>query len=197
VFDIRGDLTLATFGGGGSFSNAGTLRRSFTSGVATLSAPFVNTGTVDVQTGSLRFAAPGTSVSSGPINGAPGTTLDFAATTLNAIGAVNGASVLFSGGTTNLSGAYAVTGGTTATAGIANFTGPVTSVGPLVIGAATVDFSTGGGITLPSLTLSGGSLEGTDAVTVGGLLTWSGGTMEESGGATAPGGKPLSRAAQT
>ena len=93
--------------------------------------------------------------------------------TLDASSSVGGAgSVIFSdsGGVT-LAGAYAVTGGTSVT--------------------NTTTFNMVS-VNLPSLTLSGGTLNGSANVTItGGTNTWSGGTMSGSGTTTVAGGATL------
>src|SRR5206468_3416033 len=58
----------------------------------------------------------------------------------------------------------------------------VTSVGTtLAISAGSVNFSSGDEITLEDLTLTSGTLTGSDTVTVNHMFTWGGGTMSGSG----------------
>src|SRR5262249_21913023 len=64
-------------------------------------------------------------------------------------------------------------------------------VGPLNISGGTVNFSTGATVTLPSLTLSSGTLTGSDTVAVSGQTQWSGGTMSGGGTINAQGGLQL------
>src|SRR5438270_12062758 len=45
---------------------------------------------------------------------------------------------------------------------------------------------------MPALTVSGGTLSGSDELTVNGLLTWSGGTQSGKGSTSAQGGMALS-----
>ena len=54
VFDIRTDLGL-DLSSPGTFNNAGTFRKSVTTGTSTVTIAFNNTGTVDLQTGTLSY----------------------------------------------------------------------------------------------------------------------------------------------
>jgi hypothetical protein len=169
------NLTGATFGiqttgafSGGTFNNAGTVQKSAGSGATALNARFNNDGTLDVAFGPLTLGGGG--ASSGTFTAETGTTLSFGGglATLSAASTVNGAgSVAFSGGTTTLLGAYTLTGDTTVSGGTPTFNSNVT---------------------LPTLTLSGGTLAGAGTVTVSGLLTWTGGTMSGGGRTVANGG---------
>jgi hypothetical protein len=56
IFDVRNDVPISTFGSTTSFHNAGTFRKSAGTGTTTIQARFSNTGTVEVQTGTLNLA---------------------------------------------------------------------------------------------------------------------------------------------
>jgi titin len=94
-------------------------------------------------------------------------------------------SVSFSGGTTNLSGTYDLTGsatGTQAIGGTINFQSPVTSLGDtLSVSDGRVNFSGGAPIAVANVMLGGGMLGGSDTVVVGSQMSWTGGTMNDSG----------------
>ena len=81
-------------------------------------------------------------------------------------------------------GTFEFGGGTT------NFTtGATCNVsGTLTVDGGTVNFSSGAGITLGTLMESGGTLTGSDTVTVSGQTTWTYGTMSGTGTTVADGG---------
>jgi len=76
-----------------------------------------------------------------------------------------------------MSGTYNVTDLTRVTNGSVNLTGPVTSLGSLMISGGTTNLSSGTDLSVRTLTLTGGTLTGADKLTVGEDLTWNGGTM--------------------
>jgi hypothetical protein len=184
VWDVA-DITVSnSFGGAASsFDNLGTLRKA--TGHATTAfnqGPFNNAGLVEVLSGTLALSGGGTST--GTFTVAAGATLNFGGGThvLGETASLTGAGTArFGGGTTTLDGTYDVTGGTLVNGGIAHFTGTVGAVGPLTIAGGTADFSSGALIAPTALTLSFGTLAGTDTVTVGGPATWTGGTMSGAG----------------
>ncbi len=97
---------------------------------------------------------------------------------------------VFPGGTIALAGTYDVTGTTidNAPGGTVNFTGTIASIGSTLLSqAGTLNFGT---IPLDAtaLTLDGGTLTSTAAMTVSGLMTVDVGTISGSGVVTADGG---------
>jgi YD repeat-containing protein len=174
-----------------AFDNAGTLVR--TGGTATGASSFNgvalnDTGSVQVQSGTLTMAGGGDSTGSFQV--AAGATLNFngGTPTLEATSRIGGAgTILFSGGTVNARGTYdlGALGTTRFTFGTAHFTGPVTSLGQsLLMHEGTADFNSGAPVTLPELTLQSGTLTGSDNVIVTGALNWTGGTMSGTGTTT-------------
>src|SRR5262249_43683905 len=138
----------------------------------TLGLTLNNTGTVEAATGTLNLD--GRNVNAAAYTVSAGATLQFGGNTqvLRAGSSVSGAgNVQFSGGTVTLLGTDDSTGTTTVSGGPANFE---------------VD------VTLPSLTLSGGTLGGGGTVTVSGPLSWTGGTMGGTGRTVANGGVTIS-----
>jgi hypothetical protein len=179
TFEAQNDQAFTTIGGGAMpvFNNAGTFRKVQSGGTTIISGSasplaFNNTGTVDVQTGTLRLGGGGTA--SGIFTVAANAILDFSGGAfiynLNSGSVVSGSTVSFSSGTTNVNGSYTGIAATLISGGTANFV---------------VDASTG------TLTLSG-TLTGTGAFTVTGLLTWAGGAMTGSSTTNAQGGLQLS-----
>src|ERR1017187_1731679 len=158
VFDIQSDELLGNYTGTEGFSNAGTVRKSAGSGTTSFYPRIINTGSVDVERGTLAF------VSSGTIDGqfyaAVGTTIVFngSFTTGNAL-LLNGPGAFqFNGGTLTLMKDVIpnlqMLGGT------------------LLLGPA----FQGGSIT--NLTLTGIILAGSNVVT--GTLNWTTGPMQGS-----------------
>src|SRR5205085_771232 len=55
TFNVQSDTQLFQSGGTNAFNNAGTVRKATGAGEANFNLPFTNTGTVEVQTGTIRF----------------------------------------------------------------------------------------------------------------------------------------------
>jgi hypothetical protein len=166
TFIVQSDTNIN--GGPATFNNDGTIIKQTTSGMTTFGIALVNTGAVDIQSGTLNLN--GADTHTGTLTVEAGATLQFGGGTqsLRAGSSVSGAgNVSFSGANVTVFGTYSITGNTTLSGGSANFD---------------VD------LTLPTLTLSGGSLGGNGTVTVTGLLTWNGGTMNGGGRTEALGG---------
>lgn len=108
---------------------------------------------------------------------------------------VSGATLAFGGGTTNINGTYSATTATSVSGfAAANFNpgATVNSVGALNISAGTATFHTGGLIAPLAFTLSGGTLTGTDPVTVAGQTNWTAGAMTSTGTTTLNGNLNIS-----
>jgi hypothetical protein len=161
--------TASTFGDPtAQFNNAGALVQSITTGTATLGLPLNNTGSILVQSGTLALAGGGNDTGTFTVNA--GATLSFGGptTTLGPTSVVSGAgAVSFSAGTTNVFGHLSAAAGATINGGTVNFMN---------------------NITLPTLTLASGTLQGPGTVTVSGPLSWTGGTMSGPGLTVARGG---------
>jgi len=56
LFDIQNDPGLYNYFGNESFQNAGTVRKSAGTGTISIYVPFTNTGTVEAQSGIVRFS---------------------------------------------------------------------------------------------------------------------------------------------
>ncbi|HKM46001.1 MAG TPA: choice-of-anchor D domain-containing protein [Terriglobales bacterium] len=185
-----------------TFNNAGTFEKTSGTGVngggVGSTIVFNNTGTVEANSGTLLIGNAGNcgGMCGGSWSVASGATLQLGSGGTAALnGGVSGAGkVNFASGTVNYTGTYNITGGTIVSGGTANFVSPVTvtSTGPLTINSGTLNFSTGNTISTTTLTQSGGTLTGSDTVTVSGTLTWSGGTESGSGVTNANGGMTIS-----
>jgi hypothetical protein len=170
-----------------AFNNAGTFRKFLSTGTVTVEIPFSNSGTIDLQTGTLVLADGG--MSSGSFTVAQGSTLNFGGGThrLDANSSVSGAgNVVFSDGFTGIHGTFNITGSTTISgnAGV-DLVGPVGSVGATltISGSTTTNFYRNN-ISTSTATMSGGVLLGVGGLMVTGLMTWTGGTMSGTGSTT-------------
>ena len=167
TFNITSDSAIST-SFSGRFNNYGTFNRTTSTGTATINVGLNNSGTVNIQSGTL-------SVRGGNDN------------STGAFTVLAGASLSFDDGTHLLSGA------TISGAGNVNYKTYVTSNGS-ALGKAIIP--TNGNVTFSgtpsiadSLELSGGALYGTGSIAVNGLFHWSSGTLGNPPGTiTAKGG---------
>ncbi len=186
TFDIQTDAGTGASGTISTFNNAGTVRKSAGSGVAILSGiNFNNSGTVAVETGTLRV---GGGSSSGSFTVSPGATMEFSPFN-NLPHAITGqvtipvgATLRFAGFTTNVNGPTAIAGAIVATEGaVANFNAvasagvSASSISLNGVVAPTVTFAAP--VTTAAVTQSSGVLGGAGTLTVSGPYNWTGGTM--------------------
>ena len=111
---------------------------------------------------------------------------------------MNAAVVSLTATAVTFDGSYSATSSTSVSGGVNTFNpaSTVSSVGnSLAISVGTVNFNSGETIAPVTLSLTSGTLGGTDTVTVSGLATWSGGTMTGGGTTNAPGGLAIGGAA--
>ncbi|MBX3175009.1 MAG: hypothetical protein KF709_11390 [Gemmatimonadaceae bacterium] len=170
ILDIQGDGSLL-YNQGGALSvleNLGTVLRSTSPGIATVTANWVNNGSADIETGTLRLGGGGVSTT-GIVNVGAGSTLDFS----------GGTKTLDAGTTITGDGIVLVSGGTL------NVEGPWTLLGQVQLTGGTFRYSATGG-TVSSLIASGGTLTGnaTGFLTVADSMAWSAGTFGTGGGTT-------------
>ncbi|MCU1350608.1 MAG: hypothetical protein JWO56_3638, partial [Acidobacteria bacterium] len=100
TFDIRTNAALLTSGPSCSIINSGTFERTLNSGIIAVDPPITNSGTLDVQNGTLKFF--GGLTNTGPINVLTGANLEIPAgtATLNVGSSLTGTGTLkLSGGT--------------------------------------------------------------------------------------------------
>ena len=183
-------------GAAGSFNDAGSFIKSGSSseGDFLQGVSFnVTGGTVDVQTGTLGLSGGGTDTSA-TFTSETGATLNFGGThTLDSASSVGGAGTVgfvAPGDTIAMAATYDVTGTTIdrSGAGTVNFTGTIASIGATLMSqSGTLNFGTNA-IDPTALTITGGTLTSTAAMTVSGLATLSGGTISGSGAVSANGG---------
>ena len=151
VFNVQNDQTMANAYGSPWFSNAGLFRKSPSVGTTTVNVAFNNTGTLDVESGTVTVT--------------DGGDLEGSATV------VAGAQLNFTGGTFTGS-AFDVSGDGMSefTGGTATLTGTVSLVDLSVVGG---NLTVNG--TILNLTLAGGTLAGDSTLT--GVMTWTGGSL--------------------
>lgn len=158
VFDIQSTAGFDTHGGsGGTINNAGTFQKSIGTGIAEIDRwTFNNSGTVDVQSGTLELGGNGTSP--GIFRTAVGTNLRF------------------KDGTHNLTGATLDNAGTIRiqSGGIAQFNSPVSIPGVVILSTGAISSSSE--VSIDSLSWTAGEIRGPGVVRIptGGTLLISG-----------------------
>ena len=112
VWDVQGDHTITSDGSGTpAFANLGTLRKSVGTGPLTLGGgvTYINSGTIDLQTGTIVVAGPSQLTTSGPLQLASSTTFFLDHVTLLASSTFAGAGLLHANGVTTVPGDLTVT----------------------------------------------------------------------------------------
>jgi hypothetical protein len=182
TFDLQTDGSAFIVSSGNALlRNSGILRKSAGTGTTTLTVRCNNTGSVQVNSGTLALAP---ADSSGSFSTSVGNTLSLSgAATFSPSASIEGAgNFIVTSGTFTNNGTFHVDGTNTFTSGTISFNGScfITN-NPMVINGGTVIFS-GSGIVAPTLlNFSGGSLQGNMTVTVTGLMIWTGGVLGSSG----------------
>jgi hypothetical protein len=177
VWDTQANSSMQTsVAGTQSISNAGTFRRSTGAGTAFIqhSVSFVNTGTLEVQTGTLSLT-PTSSTLGGSVVVSSGATLTLGgAATLNAGVSLTGAGTVNITSTTTAAGAVAVGVGLSLS-GTLTGTGPVTVNSTMTWSAGTVGapLVVASGATLSLTTTNAHTLSAT-TMTNQGTVAWAG-----------------------
>jgi hypothetical protein len=171
VFDIQSGISFQG-AGVGTINNEGLFKKSTSATTATISWALNNTGTVEVQWGSLSLNGGGTS---------PGAF------------SVGLANLFFNGGAHDLSNAvFTNAGAIFFTSGTENFGTPVVLPGTVNFNGGTVNFNGGTDSTVTgAATLSAGVLGGNGTV-IFNHLTWNGGGINRSGEVVVPSGGAMS-----
>jgi hypothetical protein len=199
VFTMLNPSTIQYGGGSVSrFDNAGTLVTSTNDGTTSFEGvEFDNYGTVNFQSGTLALYGGGTNT--GTITVPAGTTLNlgegffFASGSSSITGAGN---LTVSGAFATLAGTFNVTGPLLLSGGSVDFTGNYVCTNTIVISECAASFDGTGIVAPPTLTLSGNSgvLGGSNVVTVGSVMNWTGGSLNGSGRTVIPLGATLNMA---
>jgi hypothetical protein len=206
-FDITGDVPFladssssdATFDS--AIVNYGAFDKTGGAGASAVSYPYnygsvafdeAGSGSVEVMSGELDLDGGGTLGGTGRLTADAGAVLGFGGGTFAVTptsGLAGAGSVAFHGGTLTDQGAYDIATATIVDGGTADLLAPVASLGAsLLISGGELNLSGGAPVSVSSLVESGGTLTGSDALTVSGQATWSGGTMSGSGTTVAQGG---------
>ena len=176
-----GGLQIITVNRGGTdtgttaaVNNQGTFIKSGAATTSTISSLFNNTGTVNVEAGTLDLSGGGTDV---------GATYESTTGT---------GTIEFGGGTRTLDAASSITGNALFSGNATTFTTVNGGVGTglMTVTAGTATFN--GTVTTGGLTQSGGELNGTGTLTVTGASNFSNGTQSGSGTTVAQGGAAFS-----
>jgi autotransporter-associated beta strand protein len=197
TFDCASDGTIQNGPGTNLLANAGLLRKINSTGITTFFVPLDNSGTVQVQTGTLNLAGGGSS--SGNYQISSGALLTFNSTIVAILpgGLITGAGDFqVVSGTVNLFGSVNTLGAHTFTGGIVNVGDNYNPANNDVsIDASTVNFDGTNPVTAASLTVGGyGFLGGSNLLTVSGPLTWNGSfTITGSNSVIADGGLVISQ----
>ncbi|MGC8991224.1 MAG: hypothetical protein ACP5MD_14005, partial [Verrucomicrobiia bacterium] len=190
LFEISSDQILYFNWGGNAtvFNNAGIVRKTAATGTTTFyEVVFNNSGTLAVQTGTLRLTGGGTGT--GLYSVSAGATLDFGGGThtLSSASSITGDGTLnVSGGKVTHNGNYQVTGTTKVGNGELHLIGNITSLGSSVaVTGGTLDV--GADVTVQGDgSLSGGTITGTGELVFTGAFTWTGGTLSGTGALIIP-----------
>ena len=189
LFDMENPATIQ-FGGGSvsRFDNAGTLLISTNGGTTSfIGVGFDNYGTVDFESGTFSMSGGGIQAAAMPVPA--GSTIVFGGGTFTSTSgsSITGAGTLIvSSGTETFAGTVNVTGSNVFSGGSVDFTGNYNCTNTIVISGATADFNGTGTVAPPTLTLSSGTLGGSDVVTVGTVMNWTGGSMNGTGRTVIP-----------
>jgi hypothetical protein len=167
-----------------TLANAGVIVKSAGTGTTTLNHLLVNSGVVRADVGTLSFEGGGEGA--GSFLAQPGAKLDFNGQTFNLLSgsALRGETMRFNAGTVNIEGTYEVTGTTDiagATVNMSNATDLQAFGNTLTLSSGTLNLNSGQMITLAMLSISGGTLNGSDDVIVNGSASWGSGTVSGSG----------------
>ena len=190
--------------GSGTVNNAGTMTENSTTSETDFEPTFNNTGAVVVTNGDLQLN--GTGTDTGTYTVASGEILSFfnasGTRDLQSGSSVSGAGTVKLGGfgTRTVGGTYNVTGTTElgtgtntlsatgitslgdltviGSGGVNTITGAnITSIGDITISNGTTTLSTGNAFSVANLTVTAGTLQGDDDITVTSAAAWSGGTI--------------------
>jgi hypothetical protein len=188
TFTVQNNQNLS---GNGVFNNLGTLTKSIAVSTTTISSHFNNSGKVQLSTGSLDLNNGGTDTGSFTLATASDMLLfDGGTTKLSSPSSVSGpGTVVFNGNVTEV-GTYDITGATSVKGGNLVLAGNLQSVGAsLTITGGTVNIP--GSLSVPTLSLTGGTLTGWGDITVTTALNWNSSTMSGAGSTTVVSGASL------
>jgi hypothetical protein len=174
-------------------NNEGTWTKSGR-GTSSIDTIFNNTGTVNVQSGTLNLAAGGTDVD-GSYQGAGTIQFSGGTRTLDAASSITATNVTFAARTTTVAGTYDVAGITAVSGGTADLSGAVSDINTLNLSSGTLEIDSATGI-INTLNQTGGLISGTGTATVTGATTITGGVESGSGTTVVQEGATIGTAGQ-
>lgn len=161
--------------------DAGTLTR--------ITAPLDNAGGLELTHGSLAALAGGQH--SGRLDAGLGGLELAGGHNFGASSELTGSRITFSGDRNEVAGRYTATDETQVVGGVTTLRGSVLSTGAVVVRNATLDVSADATVSVPSLLLDFGVIDGGSDLIVAGALQWSGGSMRGTGTTFSTGGLVL------
>jgi uncharacterized repeat protein (TIGR01451 family) len=198
TIDFQDDSNLYLNGAAGTTSvvNSGTIRKTAGTNGTSFTVPLTaqSGSQLLVQSGPFYLGAAVTS-SGATFNVQSGATLYFYsndARSFDAASTISGAGTVgWQGGTNTVNAAYNVTG-LTKGIGAATTINNITSIGDLFVSAGTLTLNSASALTVPTLAMQGGTLNGTAPINVtGASMTWTSGTVGGSGALSIPVGTTL------
>jgi len=177
TLDLQADGNVFWIGNGTpSMANAGLLRKIAGTGSSTIAVSCGNSGNVQANSGTLALVLDD---STGNFTIAAGATLSCKGTAIlsGAAGISGAGNFIVTGGALTNTGTFAVNGTNTFNGGTACFLGSCSISSPLVVSGGNLVLNGTGAVNPSSLSLSSGSLSGSQAVTVIGPFNWSGGNL--------------------
>jgi fibronectin-binding autotransporter adhesin len=188
--DFQGDGGFYIASGTPSVTNSGTIKKSAGTGLGAIQVSLIaqSGSQLQVQSGTLLL---GNVTSTGStLSVSSGATANFsytATSSFDAASSITGAgTVQFTAGTNTVNAAYNISGGTKSSGGTTTLNS-ISSLGALAVNAGTLTLNGASAITVPTLTMQSGTLDGTLPISISGsAMTWSGGTIGGSGSLTIP-----------
>jgi len=189
LFQVQSPTSIA---GTGRFDNAGTCN-TLSSGMTSFNVAVNNYNTVGIQGGTLELGGGG--LDTGSISVPAGAGINFGGGTFTSSPGstiAGGGALIVSGGTPTFSGVVNLGGSNTFNNGVTELNGGyVCANNVLTISGGSVNFDGTGQVSPALINLSNGLLGGSNAVTVGSAMTWTGGSMGGTGRTTIPPGTTL------
>lgn len=196
IFKLATDATINNGSGANAFINLGQLIKSAGLGTANCNVAFNSSGTVQIQSGTLSLNAGG--AETGPFTISSNATLALAPGTGNftftPASSITGGNFTVGGATADIAGPVVVNGTNNFSGGTVSFDGGfmgnIVNISGGPVFGATVNFNGGSTNTnsIAALNFNGGTIGGSNLVTVTGPTTWTAGAIVGSNSLVAAGG---------
>ena len=182
LFQIQNPASIFYEGASPRFDNAGTVRFTGSGTTSFEIVPFNNYSDTQIQGGTLQING----LNNGTMEVSAGATLSLAYGAFNASPAssITGAGnfTVTADASATLSGLLNVSGTHTFSSGFAELNGNyICANNNMIISGGAASFDGTGSVAPSTLTLSGGALGGSNVVTVGSVMNWTGGSMSGTG----------------